>query len=154
NGVAHALVAIGGDIAVAAPPPGEAGWAVEVAALAVLGAPPHIGTLSLRDAAISTTGDAEQWMHVDGQCYSHVLDPRSGWPMTVRSSTTVVARRGIDADSLATAAAVLGPVDGLRLVERTSGAAAFMARQEGDGRVILYASPRWSEIVHLDIGPD
>ena len=153
HGAARALVAIGGDVAVAAPPPGEDGWTVAVAALAVPGAPP-IGELRLRDAAVSTSGDAEQWMSVGGRRYSHILDPRSGWPMTVRSSTTVVARRGIDADGLATAVAVLGPEQGLRLVERTDGAAVFMLRQEADGRVTVHTSPRWSEVVHLDVGPD
>jgi len=153
HGVARALVAIGGDVAVAAPPPGEDGWTVEVAALAVAGAP-RIGELRLRDAAVSTSGDAEQWMPVDGRRYSHILDPRNGWPMTARSSTTVVARRGIDADGLATAAAVLGPGKGLRLVERTPGAAAFMTRQEADGGVTVHTSSRWSEVVHLGVGTD
>lgn len=153
QGVKQALVAIGGDVAVAAPPPGEDGWTVQVAALTVPGAP-RSGALRLRDAAVSTSGDAEQWMRVDGRRYSHILDPRSGWPMTVRSSTTVVARRGIDADGLATAAAVLGPGEGLRLVERTADAAVFMTRQETDGRVTVHASSRWSEVVHLDVGLD
>lgn len=141
-GVTRALVAIGGDVAVAAPPPGEQGWTVQVAALPVNGAP-RIGALRLRDAAVSTAGDAEQWMSIDGRRYSHILDPRRGWPMMLRSTTTVVARRGIDADGLDTAAAVLGPVEGLRLVERTPGAAAFMQRQEADGRLTAVASSRW-----------
>lgn len=153
QGVTRALVAIGGDVAVAEPPPGKEGWTVKIAALAVPGAP-RIRALRLRDAAVSTTGDAEQWMRVDGRHYSHIVDPRSGWPMTVRSSTTVVARRGIDADGLATAAAVLGPVEGVRLVEHTPGAVAFMTREEADGRVTAHASSRWSEVVHLGVSPD
>lgn len=141
-GVIRALVAIGGDVAVSAPPPGRTAWAVDVASLDVPGAP-RIGTLHLRDAAVSTAGDAEQWMRVDGRRYSHILDPRSGWPMTVRSSTTVIARRGLDADGLDTAAAVLGPDAGLRLVEDTDGAAVFMVREEADGRLTVRNSRRW-----------
>ena len=61
-GVHRALVALGGDIVVGAPPPGESGWRIDVAPLDVPGAPPGT-TLSLQHAAVSTAGDAEQWMH-------------------------------------------------------------------------------------------
>ncbi|MPZ21115.1 MAG: FAD:protein FMN transferase [Luteitalea sp.] len=141
-GVTRGLIAIGGDIAVSAPPPGRDGWAIEVASLDVPGAPRPF-TLRLHHAAVSTAGDAEQWMAVAGRRYSHILDPRTGWPMTVRSQTTVIARRGLDADGLDTAAAVLGPEEGVRLVEETPGAALFMVRQETDGRVTVRRSSGW-----------
>lgn len=142
EGVMSALVAIGGDIAVAAPPPGHDAWAVDVASLDLPGAP-HLGTLQLRDAAVSTAGDAEQWMTANGRRYSHILDPRTGWPMVGRSSTTVIARRGLEADGLDTTAAILGPETGLRLVEDTPGAAVFMVREEPNGRVTVHPSSRW-----------
>ncbi|MGH9158784.1 MAG: FAD:protein FMN transferase, partial [Vicinamibacteraceae bacterium] len=141
-GVTRALIALGGDIAVAAPPPGRDGWTIEVASLDVPGAPCPVA-LRLRDAAVSTAGDAEQWMAVAGRRYSHILDPRTGWPMTIRSQTTVIARRGLEADGLDTAAAVLGADAGVRLVEETAGAAVFMVRQEADGRVTVRRSSRW-----------
>jgi thiamine biosynthesis lipoprotein len=142
HGVTRALVAIGGDIAVADPPPGHDGWTVDVAALDEPDAP-HIGPLQLHHAAVSTAGDHEQWMTANGQRYSHILDPRTGWPMTGRSSTTVIARRGLDADGLDTTAAILGAEDGIALVEQTPGAAVFMVRKESDGRMIVRTSSRW-----------
>jgi FAD:protein FMN transferase len=143
-GVTRALVALGGDIVVSGPPPDRAGWTIDVASLDVPGAPRQPQTLMLHDAAVSTAGDAEQWLSVHGVRYSHILDPRTGWPMTIRSSTTVIAHRGLDADSLDTALAVLGP-EGLPLIEETADAAALMIRQESDGRVTLKRSSRWPE---------
>lgn len=141
-GVERALVALGGDIAVGAPPPDATGWRIEVAALDVPGAPPAT-TLLLRDAAVSTAGDAEQWMELDGVRHSHVLDARSGRPLDFRSTTTVVARHGLQADGLDTAASVLGPEAGLRLVDEVPGAAMLMVRQSADGRVQRIASADW-----------
>ncbi len=132
QGVMQALVGLGGDIAVSDAPPGEPGWRVGVAPL-VPAREAHEQTLMLRHAAISTAGDAEQWFEVDGRRYSHLIDPRSGWPMQGRSATTVIARRGIDADGLDTAAALLGPEAGARLVESVRGAAMRMERQRPDG---------------------
>jgi thiamine biosynthesis lipoprotein len=88
--------------------------------------------LVLTQAAVSTAGDAEQWMTVDGVRYSHVLDPRSGRPMVGRSSTTVVASSGLVADGLDTALAVVGPRDGQSIVEAIPGAAAvWVVEREG-----------------------
>lgn len=127
QGVTRALVALGGDIAVSDAPPDAPGWRVSIAALAT--APSSVPTaLYLRHAAVSTAGDAEQWFEVDGKRYSHLIDPRNGWPMQGRSATTVIARRGIDADGLDTAAALLGPEEGARLIESVAGAAMRMER--------------------------
>lgn len=144
TGIQRALVALGGDIAVGAPPPGEAGWRIEVTHLDVPGAPPG-PTLLLHDAAVSTAGDAEQWMRIDGVRHSHVLDARDGRPLNIRSTTTVVAPHGLLADGLDTAASVLGPDAGLRLVAAVPGASMLMVRQGEDGRVQRVASARWPE---------
>lgn len=137
-GVPSALVAVGGDVVASDPPPGQAGWVVEVArdaSVAELG----IGRdregagnerLLLRNAAVSTSGDSEQWIERDGLRYSHILDPRTGIGLTGRRRATVVAREGITADSLATAACVLGPAEGVALVESTPGAMAIVHQQE------------------------
>jgi FAD:protein FMN transferase len=142
HGLTRALAALGGDVVVSAPPPDRDGWTIDVSSLDVPGAP-RPGPLVLRDAAISTAGDAEQWMTADGVRYSHILDPRTGWPMTIRSSTTVIARRGLDADRLDTAIAILGPIEGLPLAEETPDAAVLSVRQERNGHVTVHQSSRW-----------
>ncbi len=146
-GAPQAWVALGGDIALGAAPPDAAGWRVDVAQLEVPGAP-DAETLLLHDVAISTAGDSEQWMEIDGVRHSHVLDARSGYPLTLRSTTTVIAPRGLQADGLDTAASILGAQAGLALVRGVHGARMLMVRQSADGRVQRVASPDWPGTPH------
>ena len=62
------------------------------ARLAASGATAEPFWIALAHAAVSTSGDAEQWMTADGVRRSHVIDLRSGWPVTGRTATSVVAR--------------------------------------------------------------
>lgn len=140
-GIASALVAAGGDVVAMAPPPGAVGWRVAIAALEGADRPPA-GYLTLRDAAVSTSGDAEQFMVVDGVRYSHIFDPRTGRALAGRSSVTVVAPDGTTSDALATAASVLGGASGTRLVDHTPGAAALIVEARDEG-VRTYESRRW-----------
>lgn len=143
-GIRSALVAAGGDIVVTAAPPGSEGWRVAVASIDGPSHPPA-GFLTLRDAAVSTSGDAEQFMVAGGVRYSHIFDPRTGHALNGRSSVTVVARNGMTSDALATAASVLGGARGTRLADDTPGAAALIVEAK-DQRVRTYESRRWRDI--------
>ena len=77
-------------------------------------------TITMRDAAVCTSGDYARRaaaQHARPSSH-HILDPRSGTPASLLSSVTVVAPTALVADALATAAFVLGPVEGVRLLER------------------------------------
>jgi thiamine biosynthesis lipoprotein len=128
HGLNSALVAAGGDIAVSAAPPGTEGWKV---AIAPLPGEKVGGHLLLHDAAVSTSGDAEQFVEIDGKRYSHILDPRTGLGLLGRMSATVVARHGITSDSLTKVVCVLGPDRGLPIVEKHD-ASARLVRPSGD----------------------
>jgi thiamine biosynthesis lipoprotein len=142
HGQTRALATLGGDVAVADAPPGATGWRIEIERLPVADAP-TIGPLMLTHAAVSTAGDAEQWMTVNGIRYSHILDPRTGRPMTGRSSTTVIAPTGIVADGLDTALAIVGPEEGRAIVDETPGAAAvWVLERPGAVPEVVY-SARW-----------
>ncbi|HEY7314915.1 MAG TPA: FAD:protein FMN transferase [Gemmataceae bacterium] len=129
HGIDRALVAAGGDIAVSGPPPGAEGWKI---AIARLPSEKDAGRLILHHAAVSTSGDAEQFVEIDGKRYSHIVDPRTGIGLLGRMSVTVVARKGIESDSLTKVAAVLGPEKGVPIIESTEGASARMVRKKGD----------------------
>jgi thiamine biosynthesis lipoprotein len=129
HGIERGLVAAGGDIAVSGPPPGADGWRI---AIATLPGEKDPGRLILHHAAVSTSGDAEQFVEIDGKRYSHIVDPRTGIGLVGRMSATVVARRGIDADSLTKVVAVLGPEKGIPIIESHEGVSTRMVRRKGD----------------------
>lgn len=70
---------------------------------------PHLGTLSVTDAALATSGDYEQFVADSGRRYGHILDPRTGWPVEGMAQVTVLAESAMLADAWATALFVLGP---------------------------------------------
>lgn len=142
QGIRSALIAAGGDIVVSDAPPQKRGWLI---AIAPLKAEQTGDSLCIRNAAVSTSGDAEQFVEIDGARYSHIVDPQTGIGLIGQSSVTVVARRGTDADGLATAASVLGARRGLKLIEATKGAAALMMKKSEGGFEML-ESKRWQEV--------
>ena len=130
HGVARALVAGGGDMAVSDAPPGKPGWRIEVAPLDVTNAPPARFVV-LRNRALATSGDVFQHVEIDGVRYSHIVDPKTGMGLTDHSLVTVIARDCTTADSLATAVSVLGPAKGLRLVDQFPQVVAHVVRRPG-----------------------
>jgi len=127
HGIASALVVAGGEVAVSAPPPGRKGWRVGIAPLESPEKPPT-RFLLLHDAAVSTSGDAEQYVELGGTRYSHIVDPRTGIGVVGRSSVTVVASDATTSDGMATAVSVLGPEQGLELLCSTPGTAALIVQ--------------------------
>ncbi len=76
-----------------------------------------IESLRISDAAVCTSGDYER-PGAGGPTAHHILDPRNGASAGVVVSATVIGPTAMLADALATAAFVLGPEDGIRLLER------------------------------------
>ena len=136
EGIASALVAGSGDIVVSGPPPGRPGWRIAVAPLKAEPDGAAGPTVLLNNAAVSTSGDAEQFVEIDGVRYSHVVDPKTGLGLTERRSVTVIAQEGITADGLDTAACILGPDKGLALIESTPGAAGLFVRITPEGQEV------------------
>lgn len=94
----------------------------------------------LRDAAIATSGDYRNFFEHGGRRYSHVIDPRAGWPVAHDlASVTVVSPTAARADALATALLVLGPVAGMELAEREK-IAALMSVRAHDGPEVTRSS--------------
>jgi thiamine biosynthesis lipoprotein len=130
HGIRSALIHAGGDMVMSAPPPGRAGWRVELPRLDSTNRADST-VIELRDAAFATSGDRYQYVVLDGKRYSHIVDPRTGVGLTDHSLVHVVARNGMSADSLATACSVLKPEDSIRLVGR-HGAQVMIQRKPGE----------------------
>lgn len=69
----------------------------------------------------ATSGGYRRYESINGRQYSHILDPRSGQPVTDVVSATVIAPTAMDADAAATAISVLGKQEGLQLIESLPG---------------------------------
>jgi len=110
-GIRSALVAASGDLAFSDPPPGKRGWKIGVGSSGRV--------LELSNAAVSTSGDAEQHLDADGQRYSHIIDPATGMGLTSGITVSIVAPHGIDADGISTAVSVLGFERGKEFIERS-----------------------------------
>lgn len=73
--------------------------------------------LTLQDKAFATSGDYRNYFEIDGKRYSHILDPKNGYPITNGVvSVSIISDTCTFADGLATAVMVLGPEKGLDLV--------------------------------------
>ena len=98
----------------------------------------------LSNAAISTAGDAERFVVIDGHRYSHIINPVTGIGVEDRASVTVVA-----ADGARRCAGNLslpdGPERGLKLIEEHPGAAALYVRSTPEG-VRTFESSRFKQI--------
>jgi thiamine biosynthesis lipoprotein len=85
--------------------------------------------IRLEDGAVSTSGDYRDFFESAGVRYSHTLDPRSGRPVAHGlASVTVLRPTAAEADGIATALTVLGPIEGYELAERLGWAALFIER--------------------------
>jgi thiamine biosynthesis lipoprotein len=150
-GIRHALVAGGGDIVVGEPPPSAKGWKIGVALLEQPAAKTS-RYLSLANAAVSTSGDTEQYVEIGGKRYSHIVDPKTGLGLTTRMQVTVINTDGKTSDGLATGLCVLGPKRGLEVIDKLEGAAALFVLAAADGPVI-HASKRFAHY-EIDLKDD
>lgn len=135
HGILSALVAASGDIVVSNPPPGKKGWQLEIATFENPNALPIL--VELANMAVATSGDQFQKLEVGERRYSHILDPRTGQPLTDHSLVSVIAPDGLTADSLATTCSVLGPKEGALLVQKTLGTAARFCRKKVEALEIM-----------------
>jgi thiamine biosynthesis lipoprotein len=91
-------------------------------------------TLELNNRGVATSGDYRNYYEDHGRAYSHIIDPRSGYPVSNRvASATVIAADCMTADALATAMIVVGPEDGIQLLEAFRPAEAMWIMRKLDG---------------------
>jgi len=138
QGYAHCLVEVGGELRGAGvKPDGQPWWVAleQVADNADSAAPqPDELVLALHGLSVATSGDYRRYFELDGQRYSHTIDPRSGMPIANDlASVTVVHPQCMAADAWSTALTVLGREPGLRLAEQQGLAVRFVTRQRDGG---------------------
>jgi thiamine biosynthesis lipoprotein len=142
EGFSDFLVEIGGEVYAAGSRRGGGPWRVGINRPRAGAAPDELHRVApLSDAALATSGDYRQFFVRDGVRYSHILDPRTGRPVTNGVvSVSVLAPDCTLADGLATAVTVMGRDDGLALVERLPRVEALVIVETKDGRLEDHAS--------------
>jgi thiamine biosynthesis lipoprotein len=104
---ARCLINFGGDLLALGPQADGTPWRVGIEALSGEGAAAK--RIDLATGALATSGDARRYLLKDGKRFSHILDPRSGWPVAdAPRSVTVAAPSCTQAGMLATLALLQG----------------------------------------------
>jgi thiamine biosynthesis lipoprotein len=153
NGLGNFLVQAGGDMFAAGSHDGRP-WRVGIQDPRAGAGEPRSGDTSfalieLRDAAFNTSGDYERFVIKDGKRYHHILDPRTGYPVTHTRSVTVLAPSSFLADTLDTAVFVLGAKKGMELVRSVPGAEVVIV----DAQNQVHVSPGLEGRLHLTHPP-
>lgn len=105
HGIINAMVKAGGDLRVMGAPPGLDSWEIQIEDPQKKS---DRSVLHLRDQALSTSGNYENFFEIEGRRYSHIIDPRTGLPVQGIASCTVIAPSCTESDALATAFFVIG----------------------------------------------
>lgn len=119
EGIKSALVNAGGEIYALGSPPGKHAWRIGIQHPRRRGE--LLGILRLKDKAVSTSGDYENFFQVNGRRYCHIMNPKTGKPVEGIMSVTVIADGATEADALSTALFPLGAKGGMKLVEEHEG---------------------------------
>jgi thiamine biosynthesis lipoprotein len=131
HGVDDFLIDIGGDMRMSRSSPSNAPWRIGIER-------PEIGprtvhrVINIGQGAVATSGDYRNFLESNGSMYSHIIDPRSGAPVSHDlASVAVVAGTAEQADGLSTALMVMGPDAGLELANDIELSALFIVRKGG-----------------------
>lgn len=74
--------------------------------------------LPIKNSSIVTSGNYEKFITVDGKSYSHIIDPRTGYPSEGILSVTIISQNAELADALATSVFVLGTDIGIDMINQ------------------------------------
>ena len=107
TGVSGGLVNVGGDIRCFGKNTKGRKWRISIQNPFGKGRGEPLGVLQIDQGAVCTSGNYERFVIIDGKRYSHIIDPRTGWPVESAPSVTVVAPTAAAADAWATALSVL-----------------------------------------------
>jgi len=143
NGYADFMVEVGGELRTSGKSPKGTAWRIGIDAprdLSNMGQDLQ-AVLELGTIAVATSGDYRNFRILNGQRFSHTIDPRTGSPVLHDlASVTVLAPNCMLADALATTCMVLGAEDGLKLIESMENVECYMISRNGEKLVTLQSS--------------
>lgn len=135
RGVGSAIINLGGNVLVVGSRPDGEPWTVGIQA-PFEAEGQYVGTVRVRDKSVVTSGIYRRYFVLDGVLYTHIIDPRTGWPVDNElASVTIISDRSHDGDGLASACLLLGTEKGKALIESLEGVSAIFVGK--DGSVLL-----------------
>lgn len=129
KGCTSGIVNVSGDINTWGKQPNGKPWTVAI--VNPMNKNKVFATFPLEDSAIETSGNYEKYVTFNGIRYSHIIDPRTGYPATGIISVSVFAKQTEIADALATGIFVLGVEVGLDLVNQIKGIECVIVDDKG-----------------------
>jgi thiamine biosynthesis lipoprotein len=134
------FVDAGGNQYMLGTPPGKPSWTVGVRNPDA--ADKLVGVIDVKGGSVSTSADYGNFLVAAGRTYGHLLDPHTLLPSDASLSATVISEDGTLADAMSKAAFVLGPKQGIALIDATPGMAGVVAYRKPDGGVGVAVSQR------------
>lgn len=129
KGCKSGIVNVSGDINAWGKQPDGKNWSVGI--VNPLNKNKVFATFPLEDSAVETSGSYEKYVVFNGKRYSHIIDPRTGYPVTGVVSVSVFAKKTEIADALATGIFVLGTDVGLDLINQLKGIGCIIVDDKG-----------------------
>ncbi|MFT5241098.1 MAG: thiamine biosynthesis lipoprotein [Candidatus Promineifilaceae bacterium] len=149
-GCANVYVDIGGEIRTRGLAPSGKTWriAVETPLHGVALGETHYLTINLEDRAIASSGDYRNFFQANGKRYSHIIDPRSGYPVSnTVAAVSVLAPDCMHADTLATALMVMQPDAGMALIAQQTNTEALIILRDASGKFHDLRSANFNDAV-------
>ena len=149
-GVKDALVDLSGNMVAIGNALAHDGWVVGVRDPE--GNRASIGRIRLHDEAVSTSGNYEQFVDVDGKRYGHIIDPRTGWSAQGLSSVTVVTKSGMTSDAWDTGLVVLGSARAREIARRRDDIAVVIVEPQPGGPNIVWVEEQLRSRFEIEPG--
>ena len=129
-GVKSGLINLGGNVQALGGKPDGSAWRVGIR-------DPFsediLGAVSVRDAAVVTSGGYQRYFEQDGVRYCHIIDPETGRPAdSGLASVTVIGAEGVLCDGLSTALYVMGREEAVRLWRENEGFDLVLVTEDGE----------------------
>lgn len=89
-------------------------------------------TINFDGMGVATSGDYEQYFMKDGKRYSHLINPLTGLPANQCEAVTIIAKETLLADALSTGVFILGPDNGIKLIEKLNNVEGIIVDTNGN----------------------
>lgn len=132
EGIRHANINLGGNVQTIGGKPDGSAFNIGIQEpFSESGIP--LTSVKIKDQSIVTSGTYQRYFEKDGTIYHHILDPKTGYPcQNGLSSVTIITDSSLTADALSTTCFVLGPEDGLKLVNQLDNVDAVFIDSENE----------------------